>query len=257
MDSSPERATWDVFISYASEDRDAVAQPLADALIALGLRVWFDQAELRIGDSLRERIDVGLAKSNYGVVILSQAFFAKHYPVRELNGLAQREVAGEKLILPIWHNVTAEQVRAFSPPLADRIAADWSRGIDDVVTRVFAVVGARLLAEAAEASKSIVDLPHITGGLQLIGVLHGAFAHSFVHDEFETTDDANRIGDFLQVLEDWVDGLDEVGAAERAKLSFELTASLKDLEAHGWRVLAHSLPRKWGEAPVARGPCPV
>lgn len=37
---------WDVFVSYASEDREAVASPLSDLLGALGLRVWFDQTEL-------------------------------------------------------------------------------------------------------------------------------------------------------------------------------------------------------------------
>jgi hypothetical protein len=97
-DTSP-NSRWDAFVSYASEDRVDVAQPVADALASLGLRVWFDQTELRIGDSLRERIDDGLARSSFGIVILSPAFFQQHYPTRELNGLAQREIEGERVIL--------------------------------------------------------------------------------------------------------------------------------------------------------------
>lgn len=89
-----DHATWDVFISYASENRDAVAAPLAQSLEELGLRVWFDITELKVDDSLRERIDAGLSQSRYGVVVLSTAFFAKHWPTRELNGLAQRETEG-------------------------------------------------------------------------------------------------------------------------------------------------------------------
>jgi hypothetical protein len=61
MNESKNEPVWDAFVSYASEDRAKVARPLVEALRALGLRIWFDQTELRVGDSLRERIDAGLA----------------------------------------------------------------------------------------------------------------------------------------------------------------------------------------------------
>ena len=51
--------TWDVFISHASEDKAAVTNPLANSLERAGLRVWLDRQELRLGDSLREKIDEG------------------------------------------------------------------------------------------------------------------------------------------------------------------------------------------------------
>jgi TIR domain len=46
---------WDVFVSHASEDKDAVAEPLVHALVDAGLRVWYDRIELCVGDSLRKR----------------------------------------------------------------------------------------------------------------------------------------------------------------------------------------------------------
>ena len=46
---------WDAFISHAGEDK-AIALELADALQAAGLKIWIDRQELRIGDSLREKI---------------------------------------------------------------------------------------------------------------------------------------------------------------------------------------------------------
>lgn len=131
---------WDVFISHASEDKDAIARPLADALRAKGLRVWYDEFSLQMGDSLRQSIDRGLAKSRFGVVILSAHFFAKHWPQTELNGLATREVDGEKVILPVWHNITFEEVRPYSPTLADRIAVDTKRGLARVIDEVMKVV---------------------------------------------------------------------------------------------------------------------
>ena len=53
-----------MFISHASEDKDAVVRPLAHALQEFGLSVWYDEFELRIGDSLRRKIDWGLAKAD-------------------------------------------------------------------------------------------------------------------------------------------------------------------------------------------------
>jgi hypothetical protein len=132
--------TWDAFISYASEDRDSVAIPIKTGLEAFGFRMWIDQSELKIGDSLRESIDNGLAQSRFGIIILSHNFFAKHYPQRELNGLASREVDGSKILLPVWHDLSASEVRAYSPPLADRIAAKTSDGIENISKRLAEVL---------------------------------------------------------------------------------------------------------------------
>ena len=67
----------DVFISHASEDKDAIVRSLASALTSEGLKVWYDEFTLRIGDSLRQKIDRGLATSRVGLVVLSPAFIGK------------------------------------------------------------------------------------------------------------------------------------------------------------------------------------
>jgi hypothetical protein len=134
-------AQWDFFISHASEDKQEIARPLAEALVAQGLRVWYDDFSLKVGDSLRASIDRGLAHSRYGVVILSNHFFAKHWPQQELNGLATREVGGKKVILPVWHQIGAEEVRASSPLLADRKAAKTSEGLKRVIAEILDAVG--------------------------------------------------------------------------------------------------------------------
>ena len=131
---------WDVFISHASEDKEAIARPLADALRAKGLRVWYDDFSLRLGDSLRQSIDRGLARSRFGVVILSAHFFEKHWPQQELNGLATREVNGERVILPVWHRVGFAEVRSYSVTLADRMAVQTDNGLAIVVEKIMEVV---------------------------------------------------------------------------------------------------------------------
>lgn len=113
---------WDVFISHASEDKVAVAEPLADELRALGLKVWLDKSELRIGDSLRRKIDYGLAHSTFGVVILSKSFFAKGWPQYELDGIVGLAVNGDQRMLPIWHEISRDEIARHSPSLVDKIA---------------------------------------------------------------------------------------------------------------------------------------
>lgn len=113
---------YHAFISHASEDKDEIARPLAEALIAGGFKIWFDEMELQIGDSLRRSIDRGLARSRFGVVVFSPAFFAKNWPQYELDGLVAREMTGGKVILPLWHRVTKDEVMKYSPSLADKLA---------------------------------------------------------------------------------------------------------------------------------------
>jgi hypothetical protein len=135
-----ETKEWDVFISHAAEDKVAVARPLAASLRRAGARVWLDEHELTVGDSLSEKIDEGLARSQFGVVILTPAFFAKHWPKRELAGLRAREEEGIKVILPVWHNVDKPAISRFSPILADALAAKTEQGIDNVAKALIRVI---------------------------------------------------------------------------------------------------------------------
>jgi hypothetical protein len=134
--------TWDVFLSHASEDKADVAAPLRDALAALGVTVWLDKSEMRIGSSLRRRIDDGIRSSRYGIVVLSKSFFKKGWTNQELDGLVTKSVAGDQQsILPIWHGVTHADVRQFSPTLADKVAlATTEYEIEEIAEQIADVV---------------------------------------------------------------------------------------------------------------------
>lgn len=134
---------WDVFISHASEDKEAFVGPLAASLTASGLSVWYDETVLTVGDSLRRKIDEGLANSRYGIVVLSTSFFAKNWPQSELDGLFNKEVAGTgtKVILPVWHNITHAEVSEKSPMLAGRYAVNSEEGLDTVVRKLREAMG--------------------------------------------------------------------------------------------------------------------
>ena len=138
---APDEQVFDVFISHTSEDKDEVVRPLATALRDAGLSVWYDEFELRIGDSLRRKIDKGLASSRFGVVVLSRAFFGRGWPEYELDGLVTRTVSGEQLLLPVWHDVTKREVMNYSPSLADRVARSTAtHTVEEIAAEIVDVI---------------------------------------------------------------------------------------------------------------------
>jgi hypothetical protein len=141
-DEAFEERDFDVFISHATEDKADVVRPLAAALDARGVRVWFDEFELRIGDSLRRKIDYGIARSRFGLVVLSLSFFAKNWPQYELDGLVARDVEhGGGRLLPIWHGITKSELLSHSPSLADRVALSTATStLDEIADQVAEVV---------------------------------------------------------------------------------------------------------------------
>lgn len=117
---------YDFFISHATEDKNFV-RPLAKVLKKEGCKVWYDEFEMKLGDSLRQKIDHGLANSRYGIVVISNHFINKNWTAYELNGMIAREIDGVKVVLPLWHNITKEQVIAYSPTLADKMALETGK----------------------------------------------------------------------------------------------------------------------------------
>ena len=113
---------YDVFISHAFEDKEAVVRPLAIALQAKGVRVWYDEFEMKIGDSLRRKIDQGLANSRFGIVVISRSFIKKGWTNYELDGIMTKAISGQQVLLPIWHDITKQEVIDYSPSLADKVA---------------------------------------------------------------------------------------------------------------------------------------
>ena len=131
---------YDLFISHASEDKADFVGPLVGALEDRGLRVWYANREISLGDDFRAKMDEGLASSSFGVVIVSPSF-RKYWPEAELSALFTREsVLGGKRILPVVHAMTREEVARSWPLLAARAAAYSSEGVEAVAEKIAAAV---------------------------------------------------------------------------------------------------------------------
>lgn len=136
----PGNGDWDIFVAYAKEDREAIAGPLAEALREKGLAVWSDGVAFKPGGGLQQFIDDGVAHSRLGVVVLSKNFFAQHWSVQELDSLANCELNGEKVIVPIWHSVGFSDVWEHSPALADRRAVSTDKGFANAAERIVEIL---------------------------------------------------------------------------------------------------------------------
>lgn len=134
---------FDCFISHASEDKKDFVIPLLDALEKKGFKVWYDENSMLLGDSLRKSIDFGLAKSSFGVVVLSPSFFKKGWTEYEFNALVQWEVSEKKRkIIPVWHNVNHHDILKYSAALADKVGVP-SSPFDEAVKRISEAINPR------------------------------------------------------------------------------------------------------------------
>jgi len=130
------------FLSYDSRDRDSIARPLALELSKRGVPVWFDEFELKIGDSLREKIETGLKECKRCVLIITPRFLANTgWTKREFDSIFTRELLDrKKVVLPIWVEVAQRAVYEYSPSLADKVALQWSSGLGQVADALAAEV---------------------------------------------------------------------------------------------------------------------
>ncbi|MBL3657379.1 toll/interleukin-1 receptor domain-containing protein [Fulvivirga sediminis] len=123
---------YDVFISYAIEDKISIVTELVHKLKESGIRVWYAGHQLSMGHGVNETIKDGLSKSRHAVLILSHNYFSKSWPRREYNVLWSKENQVRKL-LPIWHGVSEDEVKEFDATLANNYGIPSSEGVDHVV----------------------------------------------------------------------------------------------------------------------------
>jgi len=141
-----------LFICYVSEDKEDFVAPLAAELRG-EYEVWYDDYELTLGDSLPEKIDDGLKRCGFGIVVLSKAFFAKKkWARKELDGLFALEAKRGKIILPVWKGVTSDDVAEYSPMLASKIAVSDSEGLPKVIEKI------RLAVALSERKRELTAL---------------------------------------------------------------------------------------------------
>lgn len=138
--SQPTRR-FDCFISHISADKDTVVRPLAARLAEKKLKVWYDEFQIKIGDSIRESLDKGLANSRFGIIVLSPGFLDRPWTKYELDGLLSKEAEqGNKVLLPIWHKITKDDIIEKAPSLVGRFALNTANSTIEEIAEAIADV---------------------------------------------------------------------------------------------------------------------
>lgn len=97
-----EKQIKDVFLCHASEDKNNVVRPLAEALKKAGISYWLDEAEIRWGCDIFKSINEGLKTSHFVIVVLSKNYLQKKWPQAELSAAMNDELSSEIIkVLPL------------------------------------------------------------------------------------------------------------------------------------------------------------
>ncbi len=125
-----------VFVCHASENKELVVRPLVEMLKSSGISYWYDEAEIKWGNSLIDKVNEGLSKSSYVMVVLSEDFLNKNWPQKELNSAMNIEASsGQTKVLPliVGDKAAREKILGKYPLLNDKKYLVWPENRDDVV----------------------------------------------------------------------------------------------------------------------------
>jgi hypothetical protein len=134
---------WDLFISHASEDKVDFVEPLAAELKRRGIKAWLDSENIALGDSIRQKIDAGLSRSQFGLVIISPEYINKKWTNAELNAIFSKESNHSKVLLPIAHRMAYTEIQNTFPLLADKLFVSSELGISQVADAVEKCIGGK------------------------------------------------------------------------------------------------------------------
>ena len=200
---------YDVFISYAIEDKYPVAESIALHLKQHGIKVWYVGNELKVGDLISTVIGHGLRNSTYCILILSP-FYIRHWTVVELYRFIEKEQIEKKiLILPVWHNMDYGEAKKKYPILADRYALSTEKGLDAVSNSLLEVIRKKKKSDSSNAVKRFATktLFSIACAMALFSIcqkyFHSPFplpSRQFVQNAIEkrTTDFQTRLENDMQ-----------------------------------------------------------
>jgi len=134
----------DVFICHASEDKPEIVKPLVAAFKREGISYWYDEAEIKWGDSITEKVNEGLKISRYVVVVISKSFLSNNWPQRELNSVLNIESStGKVRVLPLILGTEEVKRDIFQkyPLLNDKRYLTWENGAQKIIDALKARLG--------------------------------------------------------------------------------------------------------------------
>lgn len=130
---------YDVFLSHANADKQDFVDELNSSLEKLDVKIFYDKKSLEWGDKWKDKILDGTKKAEFAIIVISENFFDREWTEKELDQFLNRQNRnGQKLILPIIHNITNDDLRKKYPSVADLQTIDSQNYTCDEIALLFA-----------------------------------------------------------------------------------------------------------------------
>lgn len=152
------RNEYDAFLSFAVEDKESVATPLFEALESRGLHIWYSGREFKLGVSIQDQVRVGLDKSHFGILLISPHYFKTNWTQKELGALWAKERDDHQIIIPVFHNISPEEVGNHDPHLAERWSVLTSKGLGKAADKIHEHIKQAGLPKTATSSRRPINL---------------------------------------------------------------------------------------------------
>ncbi|KUK86470.1 MAG: GUN4-like family protein [candidate division TA06 bacterium 34_109] len=155
----------DIFICHASEDKESVVKPLLETLDKESISYWYDEAEIKWGESIPNKINEGLRISRYVIVVLSNVFLSKNWPQKELTSALNIESsAGEVKVLPliVGNKEVRDKILLQYPILNDKRYIIWEKDVKKIVEELKRCLGRsnkKIEHKNLDNSESNLDIP--------------------------------------------------------------------------------------------------
>jgi hypothetical protein len=128
---------YDIFISFASEERELIVLPLVSALRDSGISVWYDEDNIETADALIDKIRNGIDRSQCVLAVISPDYIKKKWTLREFREIIAIWRTCNILFIPLIHGISIEKIAEFSEALSNfKCQEVSSNNISDVVESV-------------------------------------------------------------------------------------------------------------------------
>jgi hypothetical protein len=157
--NTPEQFEFDVFVCYSRKD-DAVVLELAQRLREAGVRVWLDQWEIQIGDSIPAKIEYGLMHSRLLLLCISSHALGADWVTLESHSFRFRDPLNkERRMIPL--RLDDAEVHG---SLAQFLHLDWRGKTEAAFQQLHKLCLAQGESDGAKAvmaaRNTIAQLPH-------------------------------------------------------------------------------------------------
>ena len=222
---------YDAFLSFAVEHKIQVANELHHKLEEKGLKVWYSGRELIIGSSIQDKVREGLDKSQFGILLITSNYFKATWALKEMGVLWGKERSDKKVIIPVFHDITPEEVGKFDPALSERWGVRTDKGLDLAAEQIVKHIRGgesrkpeiKEIDEPGIGLKKIVSIALAIVCLVLLSSTVWYYTRTGFSDELVTATIEERIESFEQRVEKERGELIQLGATgadQQTVLSF-------------------------------------